>query len=533
LRFAGLGTCAPSGNEDGQFPSDADRVVIEVSGAALTTPFTAQALAADATSEGQIVFPDIPVGNQYRLRAVACDGTTTRWAGETNGVNVGEFSKTFPSIFLTPIDRVTCTGNARSGISARQLSEPRAFAALAASGEVAYALGGGTSYTVADRKLVATQTIDRYDLTSGEVSAVGATLSGPRLGALARALADGRIRVVGGTRELLFGAPGKPGIYAASTAIVSTGTELFDPTTGTVETEVAMPLAPLASMAVLPSGAIVALGGSGTQDGGYSDELAILEGQGNDRAPAPGGSRFAATLVALGNDDVLALGGNVDADLAHAALLIDAAADADGAATPLTVTGLTAVPYAASGALLSASGGVARVLIVGGGTIATGPSFGASSITTPRAIVVTVDITAQTASAVNVDLGDVTANPMTRAFGSLLALPDGDLIYFGGYTAFTSVPSVCSTPNDCVQTGLAHFRITDPGGSPVAGKVGNALDLSVGPLGSAAVPLSDGAWLMTGGLESIASTTLGQAAALIRFTGFQPDLCSSVPPSAP
>ena len=83
LRFAGLGTCSASGNDDGQFPSDSDRVVIEVSGGSLAEPLRAQAASGEASAEGEIVFPDIPVGNQYLVRASACSPVRRWWPGRS------------------------------------------------------------------------------------------------------------------------------------------------------------------------------------------------------------------------------------------------------------------------------------------------------------------------------------------------------------------------------------------------------------------------------------------------------------------
>ncbi|MFO0751139.1 MAG: hypothetical protein U1F43_36525 [Myxococcota bacterium] len=224
LAFAGLGTCAPSGNHDGQFPSNADRVVIELTGGALTDPLRTQAAASSATAEGEVIFPEIPIGTGYTLRAAACSGSTTRWAGQTSGVDVEEFEKSFPSVFLTPVDVLTCAGNATSTAAQSQLSEARAFAALATSGDAAYALGGGKKFTIAPGNLVldGTQSVDRYDATTGEVSAFG-SLSSVRVGAVARTLNDGRIRVVGGAAKVKIAAAGKPGIWADPADFPSSG----------------------------------------------------------------------------------------------------------------------------------------------------------------------------------------------------------------------------------------------------------------------------------------------------------------------
>jgi hypothetical protein len=101
-------------------------------------------------------------------------------------------------------------------------------------------------------------------------------------------------------------------------------------------------------------------------------------------------------------------------------------------------------------------------------------------------------------------------------------------VFFGGYTAF-SQSSFCTSTTDCIQTTALRFRV-GTGAAPSLEQVGAPTELSVGPLGASAVALSDGAWLFTGGVESVAKA-LDPTAALMRWGPFDPDPCQEPLPT--
>ncbi|MFO0751138.1 MAG: hypothetical protein U1F43_36520 [Myxococcota bacterium] len=288
-------------------------------------------------------------------------------------------------------------------------------------------------------------------------------------------------------------------------------------------------MAPLPSIAVTQSGAFVAVGGTRSGGSGYADDLVIIKGAAATTGTLPGGGRIGALEVPLSSELVLVWGGNVDGATANVAALVDASQAAANAGSAIAVSDIDAVPYAAAGALVGQNASVYQVLVVGGGTIGAGGNFGASSITSPRLQVVTVDTGTKTATIDDLTVPPELAGPLTRAYATLAVLPAGDFLFFGGYTAFTSV-SLCSTPSDCLPKSIVRFSVTDPGGTATVAKLDPDLALDGGPLGSNAVQLTDGAWLVTTGVDSITSATLGKDPGLVRLANPVTDLCAIVPP---
>lgn len=527
---AAVGTCAPNENRDRQFPSGSDRVVLELTGGAIppAEPFIAVAPKESETNAGEVVISGVAPGEGMTMRVVACAGGDAVWAGETRGVTVTEHTKSFPSVFLTPVGGFACTGTVGGGDGA--LSEPRGFAALAADGESAWAIGGFSAYSVASGA-TATATIDRYDRLTGEVAAAGG-LVGPRAMALAQRLGDGRIRVVGGVRRAAFGEAGRPAIYATAADAAATASEIYDPSTGLSVVDEATPLPALPALAALGNGAAVAVGG--VEAGGvgnpdtYSNNITRFGAAGADSGTLPGPPRLGATVVAISDDVALIWGGNVDGDVGNVGVLVDTGAPLGDGFTVLDASGVTTVPVFAAGARLDDEGGVVRVLIAGGSAVAAGPQF-VRDVATPRLELVSVDVTGATAAVAPVALGGLD-DAFSRAAASLVRLAGGELVWFGGYTAFTSNP-ICGAMADCVQTAAVRFAIGG-GAAPEAVERSPRLDLSVGPLGAAAIPLGDGSWLMTGGLATVTGSSLDTRPALLRYEAFERDLCegSVLPP---
>ena len=107
LHFAALGTCSSNGNADRQFPANADRIVLALSGGSLGAPVT-MALGEDAANaQGELLFQKIPVGTGMQLRVAACAGATASWAGVTNDVAVAEFQKSF-ALSTEPSSNPSC-----------------------------------------------------------------------------------------------------------------------------------------------------------------------------------------------------------------------------------------------------------------------------------------------------------------------------------------------------------------------------------------------------------------------------------------
>lgn len=526
LRFASLGVCQATGNDDRQIPGDIDRIVVELSEGALPSPRRVQAAVSEASAQGELVLPGVPTGAGYRLRVAGCQGTTARWGGEARDVAVAEFEKSFPDVFLTPLGQFACMGNARSSDGARRLSEPRVFGALAAGQDVAWAVGGAKRLT--GTTLEGGSGIDRVDRLSGEVSSAG-SLVAPRVMALARVLDGGTVRVVGGATKIQLAAAGKPAIWANPADAPAHGSEVFDPLTRESRAEYEAPLPALPALGAMTSGAIVAVGGSVSGAGGaadFSDALSIITVK-TATAAQLSTKRFGAVVVELAPNLALVWGGNVDGDPARTGLLVDASKPAGEAVTELTVSGGGAVALFPAAAVVGANGDVFSVLVAGGGNIASGGAF-PPKVDASRLELVTVDTAAGTASVATVDRGAFAAGAFARGAAQLAVLSGGELVFFGGYTAF-SQSSFCTSTTDCIQTTALRFRV-GTGAAPSLEQVGAPTELSVGPLGASAVALSDGAWLFTGGVESVAKA-LDPTAALMRWGPFDPDPCQEPLPT--
>ncbi|MCA9514223.1 MAG: hypothetical protein KC635_04715 [Myxococcales bacterium] len=536
LHVAALGDCASNENRDRQFPRGADRVVLELTGGAIPsgTPVILSALASDATAAGEVIVPGVPPGQGMTLRVVACAGAEALWAGETGGVDVVANEKTFPTVFLTPVDKVACTGNAESSAGARDMREGRAFAALAADGDAAWVFGGLSGYTASTVTATATATIDRYDRTTGEFEGAGG-LQSARAMALAVPQADGKIKVYGGTTRLVIASFGKPALWAAHGDAPSAASEIYDPETEQSQVDVAQPLPALPALAATDAGVVLAVGGVeqggvGNDPDAVSQNMTRFDGDGAASAELPDSGRIGATVVPLG-DRFLVWGGNADGDVANAGLLVSASGALATGVDRLTVNGLASVPIFAAGARLSdGAGGTARVLVAGGGTIQSDGSFLPRDVEAARLQVVVIDATLGTATVTDVDTGAAgLGTAFQRGAARLMPLGGDNFWLYGGYTAFVPKDICGGTGSDCLPAKTVRFAMTGIDTAPTATPVGNALELSVGPLGAGALPLGDGAILVTSGIATITQSSLGKAAALVRFAAFERDLCALAP----
>ena len=115
-----------------------------------------------------------------------------------------------------------------------------------------------------------------------------------------------------------------------------------------------------------------------------------------------------------------------------------------------------------------------------------------------------------------------------RAAANLAVLPDGALVFFGGYTAFQASALCAGSTVDCVQSSIARFTLAT-GVAPAATALSPTLEMTVGALGAMSTPLADGSWLIVAGLAGIGDTAPSRAAGLLRYGGLDPDLCATVP----
>ncbi len=528
---AALGRCAANENRDRQFPSGSDRVVIELSGGGVPAgdPIEFVAPRGAESASGAVVVDSVPPGVGMTVRVVGCSGADTLWAGQTHGVEVTEHTKSFPPVFLTPTQNIACTGNAESAPGATVPTEARGFAAFVGDGEQAWLFGGIAGYDRATATATATATVDHYTRLSSEFADLGG-LQHARAMAAAVWRSDGKIMVVGGTKRLRFAQPGKPAIWVNSDDAPPAAAEIYDPATGQSEIAVAAPLPAMPALAVMGDGTVLAVGGveaGGVGDpaeGVRSDTIATVGESGAANGRVLGGARYGATVVPISPNEGLVWGGNESAAVADLGVLVRTDQPLDSGQTPLVVTGAAEVPIFAAGHLLDGDG-IPRVLVAGGGVIQPGPAF-PRDVAAPRLQIVTIDVGAASANVVDVDIPDL-ERAFTRAAGSLYGLGDREFLWIGGYTAFQN-SAICGGGSDCLQGAAVRFSV-DTSGVPLATELAPRLELTVGPFGSLAGDLGDGSWLIVGGIETITQQALDAGSALLRYRGFDRDLCADNP----
>ncbi len=528
---AALAPCVDNENGNRTFPSGADRVVTRITGGEIPAdqPIVTS-FSQEQGASGSVVITNVPPGQGMRLEVVGCQGAEVVWAGRSEGLSVTAHMKSFPDVFLTPVGEMACVGRATTPEAQRRSSVARAFAAESPTADGALLLGGFTQFDPQTKAAPATATVERYDLEDSAFTVAG-DLTGPRGGALARPLANGSVLVAGGTKALAVAlAPNGalqrayPMIWSLPADRPDCGFEAFDPETGTASCLSTAVLPALPTMAAYGVEGVVAVGGVVADP---ADPRGVPTTQVTTRSGAAEATfdmahaRFGATVVALGADRALVFGGNADGDPAHAAELLDLSA---GTASALDVSGLTAIPVLAAGTYLGTdASGRHRVLVAGGGDVRTTFPQYVGTVATPRLDLLTVDTTAGTVGVSPVDAGGDAAL-FQRAAARLQPLPSGGLWLLGGITSFTKTEAICGDAPDCLPADTLTFTVDEAGTFTAV----RDLDLSVGPMGSTPVGLTDGSWLVAGGFTTVsAAAALDRGANLVRFAPLAPELCAT------
>ncbi len=521
VRLAALAPgCKPNENQDGRFPSDADSVALELSGGTLSSPVTFFASRDEASDDGRVIVTGVPPGENMTLRIAACQAGGATWAGRVDAVDVRAHEKSFPAVFLTPVDQLACVGGAASQEEQTAISGGSAFAATVGDASGALIIGGLNTYTVATKSAVARAGVDRYTRATGEFSTAGSLLQ-PRALATAQQLSNGQVRVFGGVTRLAFAEIGKPALSATAADAPEKASELFDPTTGTSSVEFDVQIAAAPSVVAGPNDLTVAVGGIGVGDVA-SDSVWVADANGLTTL-STSVARVGSTVVMLDDRNALIIGGNVDAELSRVAAVVAIGADInDTQVNSLIADGFTDVPLFASATLLEPdAAGLPRVLLAGGNVINAGPAF-PRDVAGARLGVVTVDLLNQRASFAPLEVANGDEPLLRRAAGQLTQV--GDSVWWhGGYTAFTSSAPCDIASSQCFQSDLVSLSIA--GTPPVATLETRSLDGGFGTLGMGLADLGDGAWLVHEGMGSITDSAIGRQGLLYRVRGSGDSLC--------
>jgi hypothetical protein len=528
---AALAPCVPNENGDFRFPSNADRVVVRATGGRIPaeSPIIGVFASNGANGPEQALLEEVPAGQGVLIEVVACQGPTATWGGLTRGVEVLAANRNTAEVFLTPVNASACIGGKGVAEDDRQMNSGHAFAAAAADGEAAYALGGFGAYNLASLELRATPNVDKYSRVQSRFDALS-PLQEPRAMAAAQMVAsDGTIRVIGGVRAVTLVLKGdRPPLFPSPDSAPSVGVEVYDPISGTPLPGPDSPLPALPALGAAPDGTVIAAGGiQGTDT--YAAGVTVFGVDGTIKSFGMPSGRYGAVVLATEDGHALVYGGASSGDPTTAAFWLDLTTST---ATALTDAAVGGMPFMPAGLYMGKGADGWRFVIIGGSDIkdgAGGTEFTAGAATA-RAVLVTVDPSG--GSMTTRDLlatGGLNKELFRRLAPTLVDLGDLGLVLAGGLTSLTSDPA-CPEASDCLPQTIARLALDTDGGELAL--VGTPSVASVAAFGGGLLDLGDGSWLLAGGIETLAAAAraIDLDASLLRFGVVDPGMCEVVAP---
>lgn len=525
--------CTAPATNLGRFPDGIDQVFVRVSGYPGDFGFGAR-VQPENLDRGRVLVGGVPPGDNLLLELFACEGATTRWTGRVPGLSVKASAKVAPTLYMTRVDAMSCTGAGTSPDAAltTELESPRAFPSLVslANGRV-LVIGGFGKYTpkAAGPELAATSdsaTVLEYFPNRGLFSPWSASLTTPRGMAHTALLADGQhVLVVGGLNQAVLG--DDPPLAAASEGALAV--EILDSEARTVATSgISLPALPLSAFA------------SGTVDG--ETDLVLLGGRQASGFPSNriwhargasglfvsgtatvvedktlGAARMGATATWLPEGGAIVVGGTPSADPNQLVEVLSPAFIPSG----ITLSGDTAsyTPFGLHSAVLVSSSGSQHVLVVAGGSGLTQESEGALpewippyKAATGRLYALTVDTAAGTGTLQNLDAGITSPARLRRVFADLRQLGDGRIAWSGGYDQLGkpgTLDASCKgdTESGCYLDDLTLLSVSGEPGALQLGTVVTGAALGEARFGHASVQLRDGTVLLAGGLRAVSASS--------------------------
>ena len=540
LRFALTADtgCVDAENDDRQFPSNADRVIIRVTGGTIPAdePHIAVFGEDSLNAAGQLTVEEIPEGDGLRVAVMACQGSEATWAGATQGLSIVAGEASSLDLFLTPVGDVACVDiEAQSAMPAEHM-----YAVTAVRKDAAWILGGFANDEDGDPQvLVATSGITRYDAPQGTFTDLTAndgtgSLEAGRAMAGSTWLTGGRLLIVGGTTRLRLFSPGSPPLWAHGSDAPYMGVEVFNTHTGMSSPGPSVALPALPAVVELGKGRILAVGGVGSDDE-PSDEAWLVDESGA-LVLQTGAGRFGASISAMDDQRALVWGGRldghepgialwVDASVPSVEPLVDVSAQGDGIEPGQARSGM---PLFSSTLYVGSTGANEHQFLVVGGTEvheADGWVSYDSAASTARMELVTLNPKAGWFRSKPVDLTGV-EDEFRRAGASLVAVPGDSFWLVGGFTNFAA-DDACGGAAPCLQTDTRRFGLSPQGTLTAPAQGPTVLEAAVGPLGSSITALEDGSWLVTGGLVDVVdpASAITRDAVLIRHGAEHAELC--------
>lgn len=534
LTTAALGECTPNENGDFRFPSNADRVVVRATGGRIPvdTPMVGIFASGTAGNQAQAVLEDVPAGEGVVIEVVACQGADATWGGVTRGVEVLAGNRNNADVFLTPVDAIACIGG-KGVIEAddRAMRSGHAFAATAFDGESAYVLGGFDTYDFAKKELRATANVDRYARIQSRFSSLARMREPRAMGAAQIISNDGTIRIIGGVRAItIYNGGDRPPLFPSPKGALVAGIEVYDPATGNPVAGPDNTLPALPALGEASDGTIVAVGGI-EDTATYASGVTVFGPTGSITSFALPSGRYGAVVLVTDDGHALVYGGGASGDPTLAAVWLDLPASK---AFPLTEAVVGGVPFMAGGLFLREDVAGWHFLILGGSDIMEdggGLPFTAGAVT-PRAVLVTVAPSGGTMTTRDLLAGSsLDLAPFRRVAPLVVDLGASGILLAGGLTSLTSDPA-CPAPGvkDCLPRQILRLGLDATAGTLSVS--GAPTDAPVATFGAGLLALGDASWLLSGGIDKLATTAnaIDLQAGLLRFGVDDPGMCALTAP---
>jgi hypothetical protein len=220
--------CSAAASSTAEFQSELDNLRLKVSGPGM------KSMEKTYSTGGELVMDKVPVGENRRVLVSGLRSTLVLWRGVSRGVKVDANTASDVSVLLTRVADMTCARNA--------MQVPRSFhtATPLKDGRILL-LGGVTQETNGTncvptggicRNLVATNTADIFDPTTGDFTSTQGVMAAPRAFHTATLMEDGKVLIVGGASAAQVNGAAPFPILPAQAV---TDIELFDPSSGLFE----------------------------------------------------------------------------------------------------------------------------------------------------------------------------------------------------------------------------------------------------------------------------------------------------------
>ncbi|MEW5854432.1 MAG: kelch repeat-containing protein [Myxococcota bacterium] len=308
--------CSEQGEDSSVFKSELDAVRLRVSGPGMKT------MEKTFSSVDEIMMDKVPAGPNRNVLVSGLSNSATTWRGQVRGLTVETGKVTEAALLLTKVADLTCTRTSmpegRAFATATQLNDGRI---LVTGGISADSAATDCAQGAVCRSLVATNTADVLDPTTGEFTPVG-NMSSPRAFHTAAKLKDGRVVIIGGASLAKVDTSQPLPLVISPNAPISS-IEIFNPSTNEFENYGSDPAGArtFAAGITLSDGRVLFSGGgepnlwtdtgSGLILKGRNSSV-ICDSEGCFEGPTMAMRRFGHVMAQLDDGSVMVYGGSIE-----------------------------------------------------------------------------------------------------------------------------------------------------------------------------------------------------------------------------